>query len=102
MDSDTLKSIVYAVLQEYAGEAANGYVSLTTNPEDTLFTLTAIGTAKGRRFVNTAVVVSIEGDVVIIERDQTDKSVVDALLQAGVARERIVCAYAGEVPPVLT
>lgn len=99
---DTLKSIVRAVLQEYAGEAANGYVSLTSNPDETLFTLTAIGTAKGQRFVNNAVVVSIEGDLIIIERDQTDKAVVDALLQAGVTRERIICAYAGEIPPLLT
>jgi hypothetical protein len=99
---EPLKSMVRTVLQEYAGEAANGYVALTVNPDETLFTLTAIGTAKGQRFVNTAVVVSIESNLIIIERDQTDKAVVDALLQAGVAREQIICAYAGEVPPILT
>jgi hypothetical protein len=39
---------------------------------------------------------------VVIERDQNDKLVVDALLQAGVPRSQIVLAYAGEHVPELT
>ena len=53
----------------------------------------------GQRFVNTGILVRIEGDIIIIERDQSDKQVVDALVQHGVPRERIICAYTGEPLP---
>lgn len=99
---DTLKMIVREVLDTYAGEAANGYIYLTTNADATTYTLTGVGTLNGQRFVNTGILVRIEGDLIIIERDQSDKQVVDALVQQGVPRERIICAYAGEPLPALT
>lgn len=43
--------------------------------------------------------VRIFEDVVIIERDQNDKLVVDALMQAAISREKIILAYAGEPVP---
>ncbi|MDX2140626.1 MAG: element excision factor XisI family protein [Chloroflexota bacterium] len=39
-------------------------------------------------------------DSVVIERDMNDKPLVDALVQAGVPREKIILAYAGEAMPV--
>jgi hypothetical protein len=40
--------------------------------------------------------VPLAADRIIIERDVNDKLLVDALLDAGVARRQIVLAYAGE------
>jgi len=37
-----------------------------------------------------------ENDKVVIEEDLTDKPLVDALIQAGIPREQIVLAYAGD------
>jgi hypothetical protein len=53
--------------------------------------------------VKTSVIVQarIDGDYVIVEEDTTDRPLVDALVQAGIPREKIVLAYAGEtVEPV--
>ena len=44
----------------------------------------------------TILVARIEDDMVIIETDLTDKPLFQALEQAGVPREQIVLAYAGE------
>jgi hypothetical protein len=41
-------------------------------------------------------IVRLEGDTIIIERDINDKALVGALVQAGIPREQIVLAYAGE------
>lgn len=41
----------------------------------------------------------IQGDKIIIDLDINDKMLVDALLQAGVPRDQIVLAYAGESIP---
>ncbi len=41
----------------------------------------------------------IVADKVIVERDQNDKVIVDALVQAGIKREDIILAYAGGVVP---
>jgi hypothetical protein len=38
-------------------------------------------------------------EVVIVEVDNTDKPLVDALVQQGIPREQIVLAYAGETLP---
>jgi hypothetical protein len=38
-------------------------------------------------------------EVVIVEVDNTDKPLVDALVQQGIPREQIVLVYAGETLP---
>ena len=46
-----------------------------------------------------SLLVRILPGVVVIERDQNDKPLVDALVQAGIPREKIILAYAGEPVP---
>jgi hypothetical protein len=46
------------------------------------------------------VMARIIGDVVVIEADNANKPLLDALLQAGVPREAIILAYEGEPIPV--
>lgn len=41
----------------------------------------------------------IVGDTVIIEEDRTDKPLEERLIAAGVPREKIICAYAGDPYP---
>lgn len=50
----------------------------------------------GQHIVDTGLVVLIKGDKVIIERDVNDRPLVDVLIAAGIPRDRIVLAYAGE------
>ncbi len=96
---DSLKKTVYEVIAGYTGKALNGYSYLTTNEDHTLLAVVDIEQPKEKRqphYAGTSVIVQIIGDMVIIDRDQNDKLVVDALLQAGIPREQIILAYAGE------
>jgi hypothetical protein len=96
---DNLNETVKRVVEGYSGKAFNGHLYLTISPAGDVFTVVGVGVINGQRFVNTSLVVRIVGDLVIVERDQNDKIVLDALLQAGVPREKIILAYAGEPVP---
>lgn len=96
---DQLKEIVRRVIEGYAGKAYNGYLYLTISPAGDVFTVVGVGVIDGQRFVNTSLVVRIVNDLVIVERDQNDKIALDALLEAGIQRDKIILAYAGEPVP---
>jgi hypothetical protein len=99
----TLKQIVREVVSGYAGKVLNGYSYLTHNDDDTVYTVVDVARFKQQHVSGVSVVVRIAGDKVIIERDQNDKPLVDALIQAGAVRENIILAYAGEpVPELIT
>ena len=93
---EELKTILKKTLQDYAGEGLNSYTHLMSNAEDTAFAVIASASIRGKPIVNTGILAQIEGDTIIIERDMNDKQVVDALVQNGVPREKIVLAYIGE------
>jgi hypothetical protein len=99
VDRLTLQKTLDEVLSQYQGEAFNGHVFLTHDMNKTHYVLTGIGTLQHRRIVNTAAVIQIMGEKIIIERDQNSKPLFEALLQAGVPRTQIVLAYAGEPVP---
>lgn len=50
---------------------------------------------------HTSIVIAahIRGDLVIIDHDSTNRPLVDALVQAGIPREKIILAYDGEAIP---
>jgi hypothetical protein len=96
---DTLRAVVIAELEKYAGKAYNGFSYLDSNSDQTHFVITSVAQIKDRRVVNTALIVQLVNDVVVIDRDNFDKSLVEALLQAGVPRSQIVLAYLGENVP---
>lgn len=55
---------------------------------------------QGKRFVNTGLLVHIvDNHLIVIEEDINNKPLVDALVQAGIPREKIILAYAGETVP---
>ncbi len=58
-----------------------------------------VAQAKGKHISGVNLVVRIVADKVIVECDQNDKVIVDALVQAGKKREDIILAYAGEDEP---
>jgi hypothetical protein len=49
--------------------------------------------------VGISVMARVVGDKVIIDADMTDRPLWEALVQAGIPREQIVLAYAGELVP---
>ncbi len=96
---DAIRDILIRELEKYTGKAFNGYSYLTVSKDQAHFVITSIGYVRGERIVNTAIVAQLIGETIIIDRDIYDKQLVDALLQAGIPRENIILAYAGEPVP---
>ena len=92
----TLKDKLLKAMQGYTGEGFNAHSYLTSDEAHNLYTVVTIAKVRDKRIVNTSLAVMLEGDLIIIEKDINNKPLVDALIQAGVPREQIVLAYAGE------
>lgn len=93
---DTLKAIVKREVAGYAGKVLNGVSFFLTNEADDVFVVVDIAQFRGHHIAESGLIVRLVGDQVVIEQDTNSKPLVDALLQAGVPREKIVLAYAGE------
>ena len=91
-----IEEILQHAMEGYAVEGLNGHGYLTRTQDGSLFTVIYIGQVRDRTVVDTGLVARIEGENIILERDTNNKPLVDALVQAGVPREQIVLAYAGE------
>jgi hypothetical protein len=93
---DTLTKTVYDVLTGYARKGLNSQSYLTHNDENTIFSVITV-TKSNTSFVS--LLVRLVNSVIIVEQDRNDKAVVDALIQEGIPREKIILAYAGESVP---
>ena len=96
MDPKRLKETLIRVLQGYAGEAGNGYSYLTHTDDGEMFTVVSMAQVRDQHIVDTDLIVLLRNNLIIIERDVNDKILADALIQAGISREQIILAYAGE------
>ena len=99
---DSMKEIVNQVVAGYAGRGLNGVSYLTRSDDRSVFTVTDFARVRGEHISGISLVVRIVDDLIIVERDQNDKIVKDALVQAGIPREKIILAYAGEAIPETT
>src|SRR5262245_51752736 len=91
-----LLDTLMTTLKGYTGEMLNGYAYLATSDDHSLFTVVAVGIVKGQRIVETSLIVRLVGGKIVIEYDDNNKPLVDALVQAGISRDEIILAYAGE------
>jgi len=96
MDTTTVKQILLEELDRYTGEGLNDYAYLTTNEAEQIYTIVDIATVRGKRLVGTVLVARMVNDRIVIELDQHDKMLVDALKAPGVPETQIVLAYRGE------
>lgn len=99
MDTATLRQTVLAEMQCYTGEGLNDFAYLTANEAGGIYTIVDIATVRGRRVVGTVLVARLDNDRVVIELDQHDKPLVDALLARGVPKSQIVLAYQHDALP---
>ena len=93
---DRLNTLLKACLEGYTGRALNGYSYLTSSADDRKHTVISVGQLPDKRIVDASLIVHVVDNRIIIERDVNDRPLVDALQQAGVERQHIVLAYAGE------
>lgn len=101
-----LKNSVRQVMQGYAATSPDYGCFFLQSDDSTTMNITVIPTKSvpvyndvkdGRMKV--PMIVRILGGKVIIERDVSDKPLLDALLQAGIPRDRIVLPFMGEALP---
>ena len=96
MDTITLKQVLLEELDGYTGEGLNDYAYLTTNEVEQIYTIVDIASVRGKRLVGTVLVARLVNNQIVIELDQHDKMLVDALKARGVPEAQIVLAYRGD------
>lgn len=94
---DKLRDTVCRVMKEYARKGLNSHSHFIHNDDYTVLSVITISDHRESSFIS--LLVELRGQTVVIERDQNDKSLVEALVQADVSRKQIVLAYAGEGVP---
>jgi hypothetical protein len=97
MTPECFKSTVLDVIAEYARKGLNSQSYLTHDDGDNLFSVFTVHTPSNKSFLSLSV--RVLPDLTIIDSDRNDKPLVDALIQAGIPRQQIILAYAGEPIP---
>jgi hypothetical protein len=100
MDAAALKEILCKEMRGYAKQGYNSKGYLTINDDQTLFAVVYVSFIHGERIADVGLIARVVDNAIVIETDTNNKTLVDALLQAGVPREQIVLAYAGEPVPM--
>ncbi len=96
---DPLAEIVKKEVFWYAGGGPNLKVITLANEEEHAYAVAILDKPTYRLPAEIMVMARLEGDTVVIETDTTNRPLVDALVAAGIPREKIVLAYAGEPIP---
>lgn len=95
--------IIRQKIAEYAKPSLEGESSyLTQSVDGSLFTVIDVSSTDTRHHADISLAVRLLPDFVIVEHDINNKPLVDALVQAGIPRTRIILAYAGEPVPETT
>jgi hypothetical protein len=94
-----ISEILDRELVRYTGRGLNAHSFLTKSDDGRTFVVTTYAKVRDRRIVQTSLAVEYDGDSIIIRQDINEKPLVDALVQAGIPREKIVLAYVGEPVP---
>lgn len=95
METEILEQIVRWEIAQYAGGVMNGWGYMLSDEAAHVYGVADIGTFNKKRFVGLDLLVRIADQNVIIETDANSLPLVDA----GVPRNQIVLAYAGEPVP---
>jgi hypothetical protein len=101
---DNLVEILREEVQKYAGGGRGANILLFSLLDDNNLTyaVNAVDYPTREQPAGVVVLARIVGDKIVIEEDMTDKKLIDALLQRGIPRDKIVLAYNGESYPQVT
>lgn len=95
-----LNEIVKRAIAWYASGGGDNLKTFVLSSEtDKVYAVNIIDTPIRKRPAGVVVMARIVGDKVVIEEDTTDRPLVNALIEAGIPRDQIVLAYAGESIP---
>lgn len=96
---DRLAEILKTELEKYTGEGAKCMVLAFFDDVRHQYAITIMDYPEREEPANLLIQTRIIGDRIVIDEDFTDKPLVDALVQAGVPRDRIILVYDGEKLP---
>jgi XisI protein len=96
---DSLTEIVKKEVAWYANEGYNVILYPILDDVHQTYAINSIGHPNREEFSGITIMARVVGDKVIIEVDNTDRPLVDGLRHAGIPREQIILAYAGEAIP---
>ncbi len=96
---DKLRDVLAREIADYAGEMLNGYAYLMVSEDRNVFTIVSIGKVKTGRVTHLSLLARVVDNHIVIEIDDSNKPLVDVLVQAGISRDQIILAYAGEPVP---
>ena len=100
---DNKLDIIRREVAAYAKPALTGELSYLVQSEDgKLLSVVDVDISQGYHSADTGLVARVTDNHIVIEHDMNDKPLVDALVQAGIPREKIILAYAGEPVPEAT
>jgi hypothetical protein len=96
---DRIVEILIQEMEKYAVPGYNTVSYMTENPAQGLYTVVTTVIEPDKRYSFTDLYVRLVGDKIIIEHDANSDPLYEALMQAGIPREQIILAYAGEPVP---
>ena len=101
---DRIIELVDVVRREVVGYNTRGFKSRSVfleNAAEQRFCIVVVPDYEpGQRRRSTVMVMAVvQGEYIVIEEDTTDRPLWEALVRAGIPRDRIVLAYAGESAP---
>lgn len=95
---EQLRKIVQREVDLYAANSLQGYTCTIMDDDQQHYVALHIPSHPPEFLPSIIVMARIIGDKIVIDVDNTDKPLVDALMQnAGIPRERIILAYQGEI-----
>jgi len=92
----TLADVVKKVVFSYATGGLKLRTYALSNEQEGVYAVNVVDWPERHRPAGVVVLARIDGDKVIIEEDLTDRPLVDALVSAGIPRNRIILKYAEE------
>ena len=90
---------VKAEIEKYAVPGYNLVSHLMEDSANKIFAVVTTVIEPNKRYSFLDLYVRIVGEKIVIEHESNSKPLYEALMQAGIPREQIVVAYAGEAVP---
>src|SRR5262245_2705722 len=92
-----LTSVVQHEVEDYArGETLGGFTYSLSDVEKQAYTVLIVPQQPKKHHAVVVIAARVVNDKVIIDEDITDRPLWEELIRAGIPREQIILAYAGE------
>jgi len=92
-------AVVQRTVEDYSGPALKAVTHPFADHQRRTYGVVVVPDLPRPFKARVVVMARIVDDMVIIDEDTTDRPLVDALVKAGIPRDRIVLLYAGEEAP---